>query len=374
MSDLDPSLKNRSGYPGGLSTDRPRRLFKRLRRRDVSQTYWAQEQDQIETSVTREQRWDLMTRHGDFSLAYSTAVQPRLNYVGDERGYIAYRSRWAMAFALGDLVAPAAHQPALLREFLNTQKRVSFCQVTRGTAQLLADAGFFVNEMGVDTTLDLQDYDFKGKEKEWLRYAANWSTRRGYRIEEASFEEVSPSRVESVSEAWRKTRTVKRKEVRFLNRPIVMQDEPDVRKFFFVSPENEVLAFIFLDPLYRGGEKVGYVTAIKRRHPDAPQYAEQAIMKSIIERLQEEGVAELKLGLSPMAWIEDDEFTSSAWTRWLFQSTFQSRWVNRYFYNVVGHADYKRRFRGREEKLYFATPTRMTTMRMLSLIGLCGVA
>ena len=40
--------------------------------------------------------------------------------------------------------------------------------------------------------------------------------------------ELAADQVEALSEAWRKTRTIKRKEVRFLNRPIVLADEPDV--------------------------------------------------------------------------------------------------------------------------------------------------
>jgi len=169
--------------------------------------------------------------------------------------------------------------------------------------------------------------------------ASNWCARRDYRIVEASFDDVHPDQVEAVSEAWRETRTVKQKEVRFLNRPIVLEDEPDVRKFFFFAPDNQLQAFVFLDPIYRDDHLVGFVTCIKRRHPDAPMYSEQAIMKHIIEKLQAEGLQELKLGLSPMAWIDDDQFKNSQLTSRLFRYSFNANWVNRYFYHLKGHAD-----------------------------------
>ena len=344
------------------------------KKRDVSQTYWAEEQDEVESSIPLKRRMELIGQHGDFSLAYSTAVQPCMNYFGDENGFIAYRKRWGFSFALGDIVAPKDRHDSLLDEFIAQHRGATFCQASHSLAEQLNQRGFFINEMGIDSTLDLDEYDFAGKQKEWLRYAANWSDRRDFEIVEAGFDTIIPEVVEKVSEAWRKTRTVKRKEVRFLNRPIVMKDELDVRKFFYLSPKGDVLAFVFLDPVYQDGERVGYVTSIKRRHPDAPIYAEQAIMKFAIEKLKTEGVQELKLGLSPLAWIDDGEFKKSWVTHRLFRHAFKAKWVNHYFYHMLGHADYKRRFRGREEKLYLASQRRFNPIRFFALVSLCGVA
>lgn len=343
-------------------------------KKKASQTYWASEQGLTPSDLDLTTRLDLLARHGDFSLAYSTAVQPMLMHFGDESGYIAFRRRWGMTFVLGDPVCSNENRPVILERMIQSHKRVSFCQIGADTASLLSEQGFYINEMGVDTTLDLADYDFKGKEKEWLRYASNWTRKRDYRIVESTFDEVTPEQVEGVSEAWRRTRTVKRKEVRFLNRPIVLEDEKDIRKFFLFSPEGQLLAFVFLDPLYRDGKVVGYVTAFKRRHPDAPLYAEHAIMKFIIETLKEEGVEQLKLGLSPLAWIEDKQYRFNRLTHRGFRYVYKAGWVNRMFYNLIGHAEYKRRFRGREEKVYFASAARFNTPRMMALVGLCGVA
>jgi phosphatidylglycerol lysyltransferase len=377
MSSL-PSKQILSTYqPAPESVDKVKNLTGSKRaKRKVSQTYWAQEQELIarDTGVDLDDRLTQLKNHGDFSLAFSTAVQPKLMHHGGADGYYAYRKRWGFTFMLGDCVAPPSQRELIINEVVDNYKRISFCQIGHETATVLAARGFFVNEMGIDTVLDLPDYTFAGKEKEWLRYAANWTARREFRIVEAEFDVVTPEKVEEVSEAWRKTRTVKRKEVRFLNRPIVLKDEPDVRKFFLFSPENQLLAFIFLDPLYRDGKLVGYVTAFKRRHPDAPLYAEHAIMKHLIEKLKSEGVQELRLGLSPLAWIEDDEFQSNSMTSRGFKYIYNAGWVNKHFYNLTGHADYKRRFRGREEKVYFASPTKFNTPRMLALVGLCGVA
>ena len=94
-----------------------------------------------------------------------------------------------------------------------------FAQISEATARTLDAMDYTVNQMGVDTRLIFPEYDCSGKQKEWLRYAANWTKRRGFRVEELDVSSVDADQIEDVSEAWRKTRTVKRKEVRFLNSP-----------------------------------------------------------------------------------------------------------------------------------------------------------
>jgi len=351
---------------------------RRLRRRAVSQTQWAREQlarqTELNTPVEISQRMQLLQQYGNFSLAYSTAVQPLLKHFGSESGFIAYRQRWGVAFALGDPLTSQPQCGSLLDDFCDHFRYPVFCQISRSTAEILAQRGFYVNEFGVDTRLMLDQYTLAGKEKEWLRYAFNWVQRRGYRIVEADFDQIDAEEVEQVSEAWRQSRTVKRKEVRFLNRPILLENEKDVRKFYLIDADQRIAAYVYLDPIYQDGNLTGYVTAFKRRHPQATQYSEQAIMKGIIEQLKSEGVGELRLGLSPCAWIEDREFPSSWFTRKLFQATFGSSMVNRWSYNLQGHAEYKRRFRGLEEQTYFASRSKISLWELSALIGLCGIA
>lgn len=343
----------------------------------VTQSRWASEQRERligeDQSLNIEQRMAVLKRHGGFSLAYSTAVQPLLKYHGDDSGYLAYRQRWGITFVLGDPVAEPARQADLVKEFIGRFPKSAFCQISQSTAEILSGAGYRVNEFGVDTRLKLDEYTLDGKEKEWLRYAFNWINRRGYFVKEGDFHSIDIDEVEALSEAWRKTRTVKRKEVRFLNRPIVLEREPGVRRFFLFNNEGKMEAYVFFDPLYQEGKVFGYVTTFKRRHPDATQYAEQAIMKAAIQQFKAEGIAEIRLGLSPFAWIENEEFDRSWFASKLMRTMFRSRLINRYGYNLIGHAEYKRRFRGKEEKTYFATRSRVPVRAMAALIGLCGI-
>jgi phosphatidylglycerol lysyltransferase len=319
------------------------------------------------------QRLQLVREHGDFSLAYTTAVQAGLKYFGDNRGYIAYDGRMGYTFVLADPVGPEPDRSRLIRQLAAQRRRLAFCQISRTTAEIVRELGFYVNEMGVDSIISLAGYDFRGQERKWLRTAESWTSRRGYTTREDTTERVGTDRINSVSVAWRATRTVKRKEVRFLNRPLVASDEAGTRQFYFFDPDQRLLAFVFFDPIYRDGRLIGYVACSKRRHPDAPVYAEQAIMKHAIEVFQREGRQELRLGLSPLAWLEDGEFPSSWLIRKMFQFGFSSRVINRWFYNVQGLAEYKRRYRGREEKVYYATRSPLNLVQLAALVKTCKI-
>ncbi len=351
---------------------------KRKSHKSVSQSQWAREirlkDDADDAAIALPLRMELLRQFGSFSLAYSTAVQPLLRFFGDDRGYIAYRSRWGTPFVLGDPVAATNRVGDLLDAFIHQYPRAAFCQISQSVADHLAQRKFWVNEFGVDTWIPLQNYTFEGKEKEWLRYAFNWINRRGYQMVEADFDTINPEEVEQISEDWRKTRTVKSKEVRFLNRPIVLEQETDVRRFFLIDPNGKIESFIFLDPLYRDRQIFGYVTTFKRRHPRGSQYGEQALMKAIIDQLQSESISEIRLGFSPCAWVADGHFNYSRFTQKLFTTVFKSRLSNRWAYNLQGHAAYKRRFRGEDEKGYFASRSWFSFKQLAALVGLCGIA
>ncbi len=317
-------------------------------------------------------RFELLRKHGDFSLAYNTATQPLLQYFGDQRGYIAYRQRWGLTFVLGDPVCSDADRADVVGEFLQTHPRATFVHCSANTARVLESLRYRINEIGVDTKLDLENFTFAGKQREWLRYADNWMSRRGYAIREGSFSD-DPEQVEHVSESWRQTRTVKRKEVRFLNRPIVLDDEPGVRRFMLYDAANQLQAFVVFDPLWRDGKVSGYVTCMKRRMPELPQYAEPAIMKRAIEVFQAENVPAVWLGLSPLATIENRQFRTNRMLHWTTRYYHQAGWINRYFYNFQGHTHFKQRFRGEEQLVYYASRCWWNTRRLLALSSLCGV-
>lgn len=320
-----------------------------------------------------ETRLDLLRRYGSFTLAYSATFQDGLQHFGDERGFIAYKKVGGTTLVLSDPIAPRGEWPALIDRFRVAHKDACFWQISQPVAEILAQRCFFVNEMGTDIRLDLASYSFDGKDKRNLRMAVNRMHKRGYVTRECALSEVDPDEVRNLSEAWRTTRTIKRREVVFLNRPFNLGNEPDVRRFFTFDASGKLVALGFFDPLYENGEVIGYSTSFKRRLPEADLKAGQAITRLAIEQFQREGRKYVCLGLSPMADIADTDFRYNRLVSLWFRFAYANSLFNRYIYNLQGHAEHKREFRGIAEQTYYASDNVLALPRLIKLLVACNI-
>jgi lysylphosphatidylglycerol synthetase-like protein (DUF2156 family) len=321
------------------------------------------------TSVSLERRFSFLRQHGNFTLAYSAAVQKGLEYFGNERGFIAYKMVGGTALVLADPVAAVENRAELIRDFMKAKRNVSFWQVSRTTAEILSSMGFMVNEMGTDIRLDLPNYKRKS-----LRHDFNRSIKDGYVTKESTVAEVGLEAVREVSERWRETRTFKDREVAFLNRPVVLEDEPDVRQFFTFDRDGKLVAFSFYDPIYEDGQVVGYSTSFKRRIPECDSKICNAILHFAIETFRAEGRKSLYLGLSPMADIEDKEFRANTLLSRAFSGAFASKLYNRYVYPLQGHASHKRDYKGTAAQTYCAFKTGFALAHLFKMTHACYAA
>ena len=95
-------------------------------------------------------------------------------------------------------------------------------------------------------------------------------------------------------------------------------------------------------------------------------------MKAAIEQFQQEGVQRVMLGLSPLAGIEDREFRANRLTHFSWSRGMNAWWLNRFFYNLRGHADFKRRFEGIEEQTYYASDCLFNDFRVVAMLRMAG--
>ncbi|MFK0691233.1 phosphatidylglycerol lysyltransferase domain-containing protein [Mesorhizobium sp. IMUNJ 23033] len=318
--------------------------------------------------LTHVERLALVRRHGDFSLAYSTAVQQKLSYFGDSDGYIAFGTKMKHHFALGDPVVHPPDRLAYIRRFVEAAGGPWFVQIGAETARVLASLGYQVNRLGIDTRLPLPDHDFSGKRNETVRYSERWLLKKGYSFEEDR-RSIFLDEIARLSENWRGERIVKRWEMGFLNRPFADHLGIDMRRFVLRGPDGELVALLDFDPLFSGGKVIGYTTAFKRKHVDATPHAEIGLTKFAVDRFREEGISVVTLGLSPLVDIEASGFAESNFWRGTFQRAYGSAWVNRSKFNLQGQAAFKRRFHGQEQPTYIAF-RKGTFVEMLGLLRL----
>jgi phosphatidylglycerol lysyltransferase len=318
-------------------------------------------------------RFRALRKFGNFALAYSAAVQPGLSYFGGEEGFLAYKQVGSTAFVLSNPLAPTGRCEDLIRRFVSERGDVCFWQASRPVAEILEKIGFAVNEMGTETRLQLDGYGFEGPRKRNFRIALKRAASRHYTIAERPVASLDRQELQTVSERWRQTRGVKDREMTFLTRPAILDDEVDVRKFFTFDAGGRLQAFAFFDPIYRDGEVVGYLNSAKRRLPEADPLVGYAMLHRAIRAFQDEGKAILSLGLSPLCGIEGRELSNNRLMSFIFRALYRSRLFNRLIYPLQGFAAHKGAFGGSAEQTYCAFKRGLTLSQLVKMPSACSV-
>jgi lysylphosphatidylglycerol synthetase-like protein (DUF2156 family) len=338
---------------------------------DVSRT---RENASTASGVPLPVRIALMREHGRGSYAFSAVYQPGLEHFGDERGFLAYKKVGRTALVLSDPVAPPENLPDLMSRFVAHARDVGFWFVSHGVAKVLAEQGFIINAMGYDTHIDLPTYNFSGKKKQTLREALNRMNKRGFVTREDTLTNVGIEKVKALSDAWRQTRTFTQEEIIFLNRPLVLAEEPDVRRFFTFDKEGKLVAFAFFDPIYDGGKVMGYLSQHSQNLPEADRLVTLALKRVAIETFQKEGLKVLHLGLAPFADIMNDrEFRAnrSPVTAFYFYFGFHNWLINRFLFPFKGIVAHRRLYDGTQQQTYYAFNRRPSFPRTLKLMRAC---
>jgi lysylphosphatidylglycerol synthetase-like protein (DUF2156 family) len=318
-------------------------------------------------------RRSLLRQHGDFALAYSVTFQPGLENFGDEAGFLSYKTLGSTALVLSNPVAAPDKRRALINRFTEEKGDVCFWQISRPVAEILAGLGFSINEMGTESHIDLANYNIAGPapEKRNLRRAYNRMLGRGYTTRESSAASLNLRELEAVSVKWRRTRSLKNHEIMFLVRPVVLEDEPDVRKFFTFDQDGHVKAFSFFDPVYEGGEVIGYLCSTRRRLPETDSLVGYAQMRHAMESFRQEGKRYLFLGLSPLANIEDNEFAYNWLVRRIFRFAYANTLVNRFLYPLQQLTKHKGAFAGSAAQSYYAFNRNPALPRLIKVLRAC---
>jgi phosphatidylglycerol lysyltransferase len=343
---------------------------------------WAMALDRPEADVpasgiTQTGRLKALRAYGNFALAYSATFQPGLRYFGGEEGFIAYKQVGSTAFALSDPIAPPGAREDLIRRFINEKRDVCFWQASQSVARILEAIGLRVNEMGTETRIALDGYGFDGPRKRNFRRAIKYATSSGYTIAERTVASLDREELRTVSEKWRQTRGVKNREMTFLTRPAVLDDEVDVRKFFTFDDNGALQAFAFFDPIYEDGKVVGYLSSAKRRLPEADDLVGYALLHRAIRTFQDEGKTILSFGLSPLSGIEDrddKELAGSPLLRLGFRTVYRSRLFNKLVYPLQGFAAHKGSFCGSTQQTYCAFADGLTLSQLIKMPRACNVA
>jgi len=319
--------------------------------------------------VPREQLQERLRQHGEHSLAYAT-LQPELaHFFIPQLGFIAYRAWRGYTIVLSNPVCEPRRRRLLLEQFLRHHDRPVFVHVSTGTASDLAQLDFSCTVMGQESWLDLRSF-----EPTWGSHnALRESQRRFKKIEAEIFETrfselqqhgLSVDRLREISDRWLNERPGR--EMRFLLRPVVYEDEPDVR-LFCMRCDNRVVGFTVFDPVYRAGSIVGYCSSISRWDDrDIPTGRSAAVNLHAAEVFAGEGIRTMALGLLPFAGDLRSPFPDSALIRFCFAMAPHA--ITRF--DFASLAEHKRQYKGDLTDVFYASRQRGPgALRELAAVG-----
>lgn len=260
--------------------------------------------------VTVSQDQESLTRYGGQPLAYSTGQQGVSRFRMDSGGYLAYTTTAGVItgkdyrLVLGDPIADRTEWGKLLNDFLNDGTDTTFFQIGNELASSLQERGFTIARFGYESSLRLP-FSLKGKYRRDVRRMVNRAQAEGVVVLELTASDrrrqgISDRDVKSMVRRWLATRIVHDGEFRFLARPLQLEDEFAVRKFYALH-RGELCGIAVYDPLFREGRVVGYTESIARVSPRAPKGTRDLLLCTALSRFSEEGYELCSLGLSPLA-------------------------------------------------------------------------
>jgi lysylphosphatidylglycerol synthetase-like protein (DUF2156 family) len=288
-----------------------------------------------------EERTAYLKEYGSHCMSFS-ALQTGIQYFDmPGKGYIAYEQKWGLRGVLSDPVCDVKDRELLIGAFLKSGGPAGFAQVSEPVAELLHEQfGLYATQFGVESIIDLKNWDLKGKKKQVLRTSLNQAIKSGIYVRE----NYAERRYNQLSSEWVKTRKVRNREIRFLIRPMNMDYQEGTRKFFAYRGD-ELIGFIFFDAVYRHNRVISYVPNISRFGQSFRQGIFYTIMLQAMETFRDEGVEQIHLGLSPFVVGDGFRHYESKLTKKLIRLLYE---YGNGIYSFKGIYFTKSRFRGKD--------------------------
>ena len=326
----------------------------------------------------QQQLLGVIREFGTGSLAYSALQNGVIDYSKEGHGFIAHApidARSRSTLCLADPVCHADSKRDLLKDFVQNFSDPVFVHINKDTAEHLHQLGFYINEMGTETLINVQEFSLKGSKKEFLRSQRNRALRDEVKVVEMHNGEVTTETMQAISDAWIKSKAVSSHEMSFIVRPMVYDDEPDVRRFFAVK-DDVVIGFVFFDPMYRDGKVYGYLANFLRTCVESSYSVCDYIIVEAIAKFKAEGLEVVSLGFSPFSDVNDSgEFRFSKMLKRVFQYSFENA---NHLYAFKQLSFHKQRYRPgiegtQEVKVYCASKSAMPLKGLYSCVRKLGI-
>ena len=328
-------------------------------------------------ALSPEQKYHYLRLHSSHPMGFLTLQPGFVEFHMEGIGYVSFARHLGSNLVLGDPICAPENMRLLLGQMLRQVKQPTFIQISRPCALLLGERfGYKINCFGQETDLPLQDYTLTGNKKNNLRYAIRQG-RKVAVVKELTMRQLhddyqtGKAELDEIFASWMKTRKA-RHQLKFMVRPVVFADEPDVRKFYALDEAGQVLGFVFFSPLYKDGKVFGYYNDVAAAVQSAPTGLATYITLEALKIFQEEKLESLNLGISPLSRLERiDGMPKPSWLVWAMLSLFYR--TGNHLYNFQGAYEHKRRYRGRDYPVFIATKWKLKALELSLMSHYIGI-
>lgn len=293
-------------------------------------------------------------------MAYSSLEKDFEYFVVDGMGYIAYISFrhpfWSWKerkVVLADPLCDTSNYDQIIKRFIAKYNDVIFVQSSQTLAKVLNNQGYQVNQFGVETELDVQNFTLSGKQRSKLRQWQNKCVREGVEFKEQAIVDCqNHTEIRQLSDSWLKNKGGK--EYSFLTRPFHYTDEKGVRNFWAYQ-HGRLIAFAVFDPIYSNGKVVAYYHNVDRIGDSAPHGVSASLVIHAIEVFKQEGIQFVSLGMSPLHQLmlqNHKAFNYNHFTRDALRYAYDN--LN-FIYPFKGNSSHKKKFNGVKKPVFFSS-------------------
>jgi lysylphosphatidylglycerol synthetase-like protein (DUF2156 family) len=255
--------------------------------------------------VTLESVRRVLESHSDNPSAF-LALNSGNSYftVPDLDGVVVYRPCGGHLVQFGGPFAPAGVRGELLARFRAfaeaSGKRVVAIQLQRVDAEIYAESGFAVNQVGASYAVDLAAFTVRGGRFVRLRNKVSRALRSGLTVVEADHGEWAAALTE-LDAAWLRSKGRHAKPLEFLVGERGGPAQPH-RRLFVGLIDGVPAGYVSYSPVY--GSRPGWLHDLSRRRADGPPGIMEAINMAAIYAFRAEGAAWLHFGFTPFTGLD----------------------------------------------------------------------
>lgn len=247
-----------------------------------------------------------LKKYGKSSLSYLT-LSKKLSVFRSRKwkGYFAYKEFFNSAVILGNPIIPKESFDEAVDDLIDTffkqKKHIGFFLCTDDIVDILVKKGFKSYFFGKEAIIDINNFDVSGKKGWSIRSSVNYARRNKMIVEEYK---CSKSRnldleneIKNISEEWCQRK--KNPELTFAFGHVNFDDYKNIR-YFICKHKGKVVGFINFYPIY--GIK-SYYLDLTRNCNNSPRGTIDFLYYKSIEKLKQEGVEKIYIGLSPLSFL-----------------------------------------------------------------------